>query len=222
MSHDSVQHHPGDDMLQALAAGTLPAGIAVVLASHMEACPACRARLAELEALGGALLEALPPMPLEPEALARTLVAIDTGTDRPEPMRRPAPQAPSLPPGAQWPQALSGARATPWRWLGPGMRWSRVSLPQDPAANVFLLRIAAGRFLPAHTHSRLEVTQVLWGSFDDGRARFSAGDFDAADGDVHHQPVVCPEGECICLAAVDGRVVFDGLVARTLGALVGM
>ena len=102
------------------------------------------------------------------------------------------------------------------------MRWSRLHLPQDPAANVFLLRIGAGKFLPPHTHSELEPTQVLWGSFHDGRALFGPGDFDAADGDIHHQPVVQAGSECICLASVDGRVVFDSFLARTLGSLVGM
>jgi putative transcriptional regulator len=39
---------------------------------------------------------------------------------------------------------------------------------------------------------------------------------------VHHQPVVQDGCECICLAAVQGRVLFDGFIARQLGALVGM
>lgn len=102
------------------------------------------------------------------------------------------------------------------------MRWARVDVPAQPDANVFLLRIGAGRFLPAHTHLQQELTQVLWGSFHDGRARFGAGDFDVGDGSVHHQPVVDRDGECICLAALHGRLRFDGAIARLLGSLVGM
>ena len=102
------------------------------------------------------------------------------------------------------------------------MRWCRVTLADDRAANVFLLRIAAGMSLPAHTHDGCELTQVLYGAFHDGRARFEAGDFDEADGSIHHQPVVEPGGECICLASVEGRVAFDGRIARVLGSLVGM
>ena len=128
----------------------------------------------------------------------------------------------SLPAGMAWPRSLRGSTPTPWRWLGPGMRWSRVTLADDRAANVFLLRIAAGKSLPAHTHDGIELTQVLHGAFDDGRERFDAGDFDEADGSVHHQPVVEAGGECICLASVEGRVAFDGRIARVLGALVGM
>ncbi|PZP99900.1 MAG: transcriptional regulator, partial [Variovorax paradoxus] len=67
-----------------------------------------------------------------------------------------------------------------------------------------------------------EFTQVLHGSFHDGRAQFSAGDFDAADTQVHHQPVVQAGSECICLASIEGQLEFDGWFARRLGALVGM
>ncbi|WP_234191783.1 ChrR family anti-sigma-E factor [Pseudacidovorax sp. NFM-22] len=225
----TIRHHPTDDMLVALAAGTLPAGPAAVLACHVETCPACAGRLMDLEALGGALLEELPDAGLAPEALALTLAAIDAPAAPRVAPASPARRArghrlsrPELPAGAHWPRALDGCSATPWRWIGPGMRWSRLHLPQDPAANVFLLRIGAGKFLPPHTHSELELTQVLWGSFHDGRALFGPGDFDAADGDIHHQPVVQAGSECICLASVDGRVVFDSFLARTLGSLVGM
>jgi putative transcriptional regulator len=106
--------------------------------------------------------------------------------------------------------------------MGPGMRWSRVELPHADDANVFLLRIGAGKALANHTHSGLELTHVMCGSFHDGRARFAAGDFDAADGSVRHQPVLEAGAECICLASVEGRLVFDSAIARAIGSLVGI
>ena len=216
----TIQHHPDDDLLLALASGSLARGHSVVVASHLEHCAHCRQQLEMLEAVGGAMLDALPPALLAPEALARTMAAIDAPVERTGAL--PSVPHPALPPGMRWPQSLAGCSATPWRWLGPGMRWSRVTLPDDAAANVFLLRIGAGKNLPAHTHSDCELTQVLYGAFHDGRARFGPGDFDEADGSFEHQPVVEAGGECICLASVDGRVLFKGAIARTLGALVGM
>jgi len=217
-----ITHHPSDDLLLAHAAGQLPAGPALVLAAHVEQCPQCQAQLRLGEAIGGALLEELPGTPLRPDALARTLQRIDAlaAAEPRAPQVTTAP--PPLPAGARWPRALAGCSATRWRWIGPGMRWSRVTVPWDPDANVFLLRIGPGKYLPQHTHSELELTQVLYGRFHDGRALFDAGDFDAADTQVRHQPVVQEGSECICLASVQGRVLFDGLIARTLGALVGM
>jgi putative transcriptional regulator len=217
-----MNHHPDDDLLLAHAAGTLPTGTALVVAAHIEGCPHCQAQLRLCESIGSVLMDELPEAPLRADALARTLAAIDALPPVPPPRPTEVAGPPPLPAGAAWPKSLAGCRATPWRWMGPGMRWSRVTVPYDPAANVFLLRIGAGKYLPQHTHSELEVTQVLHGRFHDGRALFEAGDFDAADGQVRHQPVVQEGSECICLAAVEGRVVFDGFIARTLGSLVGM
>lgn len=215
-----IQHHPDDHLLLALAAGTLSAGPSVVVASHVEGCGHCQARMRVMESVGGALMEELPPEVLSSQALARTLAAIDAPA--PARPRVTAGPHPALPEGMAWPRALWDGSATPWRWLGPGMRWSRVTLARDHAANVFLLRIGAGKNLPMHTHSDCELTQVLYGSFHDGRALFGPGDFDEAGGEILHQPVVRPGSECICLASVEGKVLFEGLVARWLGGMVGM
>ena len=217
-----IQHHPDDALLMQLAAGSLAAGPALVTSAHVERCARCRARVGEFETVGGALLESLEPAMLAPEALARTLARIDA-----QPQTPPGPKAdvyPSatLPVGAAWPRSLRGCTSGGWRWIGPGMRWCRITLPHDRAANVFLLRIAAGKSLPVHTHDGIELTQVLYGRFHDGIGLFDDGDFDEADGSVRHQPVVQPGSECICLASVEGRVAFEGRVARVLGSLVGM
>jgi putative transcriptional regulator len=62
----------------------------------------------------------------------------------------------------------------------------------------------------------------MCGSFHDGRALFAAGDFDAADESVRHQPVLETDDECICLASVSGRLVFDSAIARMIGSMVGI
>jgi len=216
-----IRHHPEDDLLLALSAGRLETGTRLVLSSHLELCPHCRERLRALDALGGLLLDEVEPAALAEDALARSferIRALEAVPGRPVKVRAPPP----LPEGARWPRALAHCSATPWRWIGPGMRWSRVSVPEAPAANVFLLRIAAGKYLPQHTHRGLELTQILHGRFHDGRALFGPGDFDAADASIHHQPVVQDGSECICLASVEGNLRFDGVVARWLGSLVGM
>ena len=222
-----ILHHPNDALLLALAAGSLAPGPAVVIAAHAEGCPRCLARLRDLEAVGGALLEALEPAVLAPGALSRTLARIDA-LGAPAPVRpsaaagAPSRLRASLPAGVAWPRSLGGSTATRWRRLGPGVRWSRVTLAGAADANVYLLRVAAGKALPVHGHRGGELTHVLHGVFHDGSERFAAGDFDAADQGVHHQPVAAADGECICLTSVEGRVAFDGPIARMLGSLLGI
>ena len=220
-----IRHHPEDALMLAYAAGQLPAGPAIVVASHIERCPHCCQRLQAFEAWGGALLETAEPAVLQPEALARTLAAIEAQDASPRPPRVASPARaprPALPPGVRWPQALRGCTVAPWRWVGPGMHWSRVTVPHALESNLFLLRMAAGKKLPVHSHSDLEMTQVLYGSFHDGRQHYGAGDFDGADDTVHHQPVVSGDGVCICLASVQGSLLPAGRIARVIGRLVGL
>jgi putative transcriptional regulator len=218
-----IRHHPDSTLLLAHAAGRLDGGVALLVATHIEGCRRCAHDVQALEAIGGAELEAIEPAVMAPAALARTLVRID-GPEHEAPSRAAPASAerPGLPAGAHWPRSLDGCLVSGWRWLAPGIRWSRVALPHEPAGNVFLLRVGAGTRLPLHGHGDSEVTQVLFGALDDDRARFGQGDFDAVDRHVRHRPVVHAQGECVCLVSLQGGVRFDGILARLAGALVGL
>jgi len=215
-----IRHHPDDSLLLAHAGSSLETGPALLVESHLEGCLRCREIVRRFERVGGQLLESEAGQPLGQGALDAVLARLDA------PVRVPPPpvvrRKPPLPAGYNWPRALRHCQVSHWRPMGPGMRWSRVTVPHDPQANVLLLRIGAGKCLPRHTHTGTELTQVLCGSFDDGRAVFGPGDFDEADPNILHQPVVQAQGECICLAAVDGRLVFDSWIARLASSVVGL
>jgi len=223
-----IRHHPDDDLLLSLAAGRLPAGPGLLVRVHVERCVECARRMRVLEAVGGVLLEDAPLEVLAPTAIGRVYERIaataeasarEAGMTRSESSRVDAPALPNAQP---WPSAMRGCSVSRWRWMAPGMRWARVRLPQDPAASLFALRIAPGMSLARHTHAGMEMTQVLCGAFEDGRGVFGAGDFDLADGDVHHQPAVRSGEECVCLAYEEQRLRFDGRLAAAIGAWVGI
>ncbi len=223
-----IRHHPADDLLLPLAAGRLAMGPALVVGAHVEGCAECRARVRTLQAIGGALLDDGEPLALAPDAFSRTLARIDAGVakDRKVARRHAAAEAERaplpMPPGTAWPEALAGCTSRGWRWMGPGMRYARLTSPRDPDAKLYLLRIGGGRSLAQHSHRGIELTQVMTGSFDDGRSTFAAGDFDATDDDVNHQPIVARGDECICLAYVEGSLRFDGRLAAAVGRMIGM
>lgn len=213
----TIKHHPSDGSLLCYAGGTLGSGPALALAIHLANCATCRSHVATFEALGGALLQEMPPERVDPGALSKTLSA----------MEKPLATLPAKVTGPvrdgdlELPSQLRHCLFGPWRWLGPGMRWKRVTLPWDSDANVVLLRVAAGRSLPWHTHVGTEFTQVLSGSFSHNLGRFLPGDMDEADGDIEHQPVVDQGSECVSLAALDGDIRIRSFLGRTLKFFVG-
>jgi putative transcriptional regulator len=195
----------------AYAAGTLPAGPRLVIAVHLGGCPHCRDAVATFEAVGGALLEAAEPAPIATGALAALFARIDAEATEPAAPPAAAPVTPTTPDGIALPAALAAHTIGRWRRLGPSLRWARIGVAGDPRANVVMLRIPAARSVPRHGHTGREFTQVLVGGFSDGRDAYTAGDLIEADEHVDHQPIVDADGECICLAAVEGQLRIHGL-----------
>lgn len=219
----TITHHPSDETLLRQAAGTLSAGPALVVAVHLEGCEVCRKRLLDFEAIGGALLEAQPPQPMGPDALARALERLDMAS--PPSVERPHAIAQRPKAGARigldLPASLQPCEIGRWRWGIPGFRWSRVTIPGSPDARVVLLKGKPGLRLALHGHAGTEYLQVLSGALSDERGRYLPGDFDEAGTEIDHRPAVDADGECVCLAALDGDNLPRGLLGRVLWPVIG-
>jgi putative transcriptional regulator len=214
----TISHHPSDETLLWYAAGTLGPGPALVIGVHLETCDRCRAQVADFETIGGQILEDTAPRHLAADALARMLEQLDAPTALPRQELAIAPRSADL--GIALPASLPRCEIGPWRWLGPGFRWSKVTIPGSPEAKVMFLKGRAGLRLPAHGHTGTEFMQVMSGSLSDERGRYGPGDLDEAGVDVDHQPVVDVQSECVCLAALDGNTRLHGLLGRLLQQLV--
>lgn len=214
----TIVHHATDETLMRYAAGTLEAGPSIVIEAHLAACARCRESVAAFEAVGGALLESEPPTVLSPSALADVLTRIDNEEEAPPAVEHP----PAEIAGVRLPDALRGCAVGRWRWIGPGMRMSRVGVPHDPDANLILLRVGKGRALPEHGHDGTEFTLIVAGSYSDDTGRYGPGDLAEMGADVEHQPVVDSDEDCICLAAIDGSMRFNGFLARMLQPIFGI
>ena len=160
------------------------------------------------------MLEEAPPTRLNPDAFARALARLDEADPRAE--AQPRVLHPDLPP------PLNAYEIGPWRSVGRRFQWRRLTLPESRDANVIMLKAAAGHPMPHHGHSGTEYTQVLTGSFTDSLGRYRAGDCIEMDEEVKHQPVVDQDGECVCVAAVEGRLRLSGWIGRLIQPLIGI
>ncbi|MEX1665348.1 ChrR family anti-sigma-E factor [Zhongshania arctica] len=231
-----IEHHPKDDTLYSYAAGSLPAALALVVGCHLQFCPQCRSQVRSGESLGGTLMSALSPQALSERARSNVLQRLEmqevhadtqvlTHTDEIEIVSSLAGgkntgARGSMPVLLQKVLEEKDFDALPWkRTIAPGLKQIVVDCGEGRAR---LLRIAAGRKMPAHSHSGSELTLILSGGYSDALGQFNAGDVADLEGSTEHQPVADSDRDCICLAGMDAPLAFKGLVARLIQPLVGL
>ena len=212
-----IRHHPELDLLTDYATGALPEGRALSVSCHTALCGVCREQVNELERIGGDILGDLEPVDLRSGALDRALSRIDApGVLPTSPVVDDATR--HVLPSPLWHYGAGGMSNLRWRRVTPALSSARLTLSRA-GHQVDLLRIAAGRPVPRHTHEGDELTLVLAGGYTDDTGHFARGDFTHADGGLTHRPVADPGEDCIALAVLDAPVVPTGLVGRLLRPL---
>jgi putative transcriptional regulator len=195
-----IRHHPAEATLLAYAAGTLPEALGIVLATHLGSCATCRAAVAAAEAVGGALLEALPPASMDVDAGAIDRLLDGAYTPRPDP---PTVVNPGLAP------PLNRMMFGRWWRIGPGLRWRPMRVGGGAWGGLLLAQ--PGRSLPRHAHKGRELTCLLAGAFVDGGEQYREGDIADPETDHDRPPVVVGDEPCLCVVASEG-IRFRGLL----------
>jgi putative transcriptional regulator len=204
-----IKHHLNDALLMAYSAGTLPEAFNLVVATHISMCDDCRARMASFDAVGGSVLDSCSAVEMGDDAFAATMALIDSAADE---QIRHLPTRPGVFPSPLQDYVGGDLDAVKWRKAGGGVSQAILSTSRD--ATVRLIRIPAGASVPDHGHRGTELTLVLQGAFRDEEDRFGRGDIELADEDLNHTPVAEAGEDCICLAATDAPLKFNGLIPR--------
>ena len=213
-----IRSHPSEATLATYAAGALWKAAEPVVRGHLDLCPRCRAAFRLAEAVGGAMLDALPPTPLAPDALRRVSERLG---DRAGACARPATAMPgaSADGGTEAATVAALLRDARLRWLAPGVRHA-VLLRGGPADGTLrLLRVRPGTALPRHAHRGTELTLALEGAFSDDTGRHGPGDLVEVEGAASHRPVAEGAEDCVCLVATEGRLRFKGPLGALFGAI---
>ena len=175
-----------DDLLLSYATGGLDEALSLVVASHLTLSPENRARVAEYEALGGAMIEEIEPVELSESARDSVLARLDEDDDASEaaPAAAPRPSEAALD-GHALPAPLRG-------YVGPGigkLRWKRIMSGVREAEfpiggerqRARLMWIDSGVAVPKHSHRGFEATLVLEGAYTDTTGLYDRGALQLAD-----------------------------------------
>ncbi|GLQ45966.1 transcriptional regulator [Dyella lipolytica] len=215
------RHHLDEVTIVGYSAGALPTALAVVAAAHLGICQNCRESLRNADAIGGLLLAQQQSSTMPSTVAREAMLAQLATTQQDEPrqhhdhLRNNDPDALPSPLHPYFGSTFSALR---WRMVAPGVHRIRATHVTD--GNLMLLRIGPGKSVPMHSHQGNELTMILRGSYDDTLGHFSPGDVADLDCDITHQPITSPGSPCICVAATDAPLRFDGWVARMLQPLI--
>jgi putative transcriptional regulator len=181
-------------MISDYAAGLLPPGQSLLVASHFTSCPCCRAKAARFEALGGALLAGVPPVAPGPSCLEATLARIEAA-ERAEPCFDAE--------GWPLPRPLCRRLQRPvrdlaFRPIAPGLAACR--LDGFPDETVAIRRGAAGAPLLAPGEARTVATLVLSGDPRVGETAYGPGDC------LVKPPEMPVAGDLACLCLTVGPI----------------
>lgn len=216
----NIKHHLDAATLVAYAAGTLGEAFNVVVASHLDWCPACAEEARRAALLGGELIGKLDGTPVSEECRSKTLSMLDTAT-----LHR-FPKTPAS--GGEIPKPLGhllGGKSLaglPWKRKAPGLALHDLPLSGTAGGKLFLMRITPGTAMPEHGHGGEEITLILSGAYNDKFGRYARGDVADLDESIEHQPVVENDAACICLVATEAPTRFKSWPARLLQPLIGI
>ncbi len=197
-----IRHHPTDELLVEYAAGASCEAVSLVIAVHCAMCPTCRDLVADLEVLGGAMLDRQQPSVAETEHLLDGLLAALDGLE-------PEPPVATEPPGdLTFPEPLRSMLShadpgqLPWKTVLPGYEQIELPMRVGPVP-VRLSRFAPGFVTPKHTHGGFEHVLVFTGGYLDHDGPHARGDMSCADETLSHSVQVDPGEPCIVLIVAE-------------------
>lgn len=223
----AITHHLDAATLMSFAAGSLPETLSAVAAAHVAMCPRCRDELADMELIGGAILDGLEPMPVAATAPAISLHSLLHSPSQCLCQSGRLPSSCAQPGVGEIPPPVAAIVGSDidklrWRRLGFGLWHLPLPVSKGCPGDLRLLKVAPGQAMPEHGHTGSELTLVLRGAYVDATGCYRTGDVADLGDDVEHKPVADPVAGCVCLFALDDGMRFKGLLAWLIQPLTGM
>ena len=206
-----ITHHIPDSIIASYAAGNLAQPFALVAAAHISLCLECRATYEAHQTVGGTFLETSATERVSDGLKSSVLDLLDDPVE---------PEVTYQRSGVYPGPVMEALKGKPPRWKRVAMGTRQSILSSDSSGTARLLYIPPGQTIPDHSHSGLELTLVLQGSFHDEIGKFGVGDIEVADQTLEHTPIAGMGAPCICLAATDSPLRFRSFIPRLLQPII--
>ncbi len=216
--------HPSEDILVEFSSGNLDWAVSITVSAHLQLCPTCKQKVAQLNTLGSSMLSRTPPVAVEEKSFATLMTRIkQTEADQ-----KDADIAPKTPPKEDLKtcdrtkrlphivqKLIPKEKPLKWSFISPSLKAAQLETGQNKY-EVSFHKIKRGGKVAEHDHKGLEVTLILEGSFSDAEGNYVVGDFLVKNpGDVH-RPIAAQDQDCLCLSVVEAPVKITGLMGNLI------
>jgi putative transcriptional regulator len=211
-------HHPSSQILLQYSAGQLDGVHRLMVEMHQQMCPTCQHVVAELESIGGVILENdIKPTAMTDCAFSQLMSQIDLQVaDEPLPTEASDTDSnDSQQLSLKLRELFKTQQSDNLNWQWRTKKFAEIKLSaNDDFYEAKLIYIKKGMKVPRHTHKGQEITLVMKGAFRDELGVYEKGDYITRDGHHEHQPIA--ESDCICLAITTDDLKFTGTFGPVL------
>lgn len=219
----NVNYHPSEELLFDYSSGALQEPWSIAVASHLSFCPKCRQVVAEMEAIGGSLLENITPKSLDTSISVKGFAGLKNYMQKESFNSTSKDLVPSdnLIPAPLRKYIGCNFNEIKWGRLGKGIFQSLIETKEE-TATARLLKVPAGSMVPEHSHKGRELTLVLSGAFEDTTGQYNRGDLQEADESLMHQPRALAGEPCVCLVITDAPLSFRNIAIKAVQPMLGI
>ncbi|MEJ2913525.1 ChrR family anti-sigma-E factor [Pseudoalteromonas sp. C12FD-1] len=220
-----IKHHPSETLLAQYCSAQLPASLSVAVSIHVDMCPVCQAKVAQLEAenakevfsesqsSSSTVKNSHDTEEVDFDTDLLNLITADPSIDEVYEVEPVTIQVNEH--NYELPRALTRISHGRFTQVGKLAR-SRVAIDDGPLRSS-LLHIGAGGEIPEHTHTGFEVTLLLDGEFSDEEGSYVPGDFIWQDGSHQHTPLT--KNGCLCFTVVSSALHFNKGLSKLLNPI---
>ncbi len=217
-----INHHPDENLLAEYASGSLAWALSLSVCAHIQLCPHCRQKAANLNKIGGVILNTCTTEACAPNSFENLMQRIRQKstvektsevvvTSELNNLYRHDALLNKLPKIVE--KLLPANGKLKWQRVSSALKTARLTTGQNEYEVAFQC-ISNGGKVVEHDHRGLEVTLVLKGSFSDEQGVYSEGDFLVRNAGEVHRPTATLNEDCLCLSVVAAPVSVTGFLGH--------
>lgn len=225
-----INHHPDENLLAEYSSGSLAWALSLSVCAHIQLCTHCRQKAANLNRIGGAMLNSSVAETCAPNSFENLMQRIRQqpvaekiseilAANELDNVYRHNPLLNKLPKIVE--KLLPANGKLKWQRVSSALKTARLTARQEEYEVAFQC-ISSGGKVVEHDHRGLEVTLVLKGSFSDEQGVYNEGDFLVRNAGETHRPTATLNEDCLCLSVVAAPVHVTGFFGHFINPLLSI